>query len=492
MNKQPTNTDKTIKGMSSQTLVTIVLGVVEIVSFSIMSRLLTNQDFGYYAAILAVVVVFQSFAESGVGSAIIQKKELDQHYIDSSFSMNLIIGIIVSSALFLSAGIVAEVVADSTMTTPLRIISLTLLCNCLTSVNISLLQRNLQLLKIGVIHIIALTITTIVAIVLAAKGYGYYAILTKGVLTSVLTLLLSFFVVKPKYHFTFDLSAYKQIFGFGGWLTAASIFRNIASQVDRLLMSSLFSVQTLGLYTRPKEFINTIAGKCNTIFDTVLFPVLSTLQDNPDSLQRSYRKSCYSLNLFAMVLATMLFCNSELLIRIFFGEKWMNVNTLFRIFSFYPVLLINGRMGDIFLRSLALTKQQFFFRVGQFIFAIVFILVGHFGGVVAVAIAVLTSYACITAIKISYVIKQMKLPRRMVITTMIESYRFVLYILPVFVLCHLLLPNNWTGNIIQAIVISSIMVLLFIVFPNMVGKQYKEVGYSLLINIVKTKILKKK
>lgn len=492
MAENQSNTKKVVKGLSTQTIITITLGVLEIVSFSIMSRLLTNQDFGYYAAILAVVVVFQSFAESGVGSAIIQKKELNQHYIDSSFSMNLIIGIIVSSALFLSAGIVAKVVADSTMTTPLRIISITLLCNCLTSVNISLLQRDLHFFKIGVIHIIALTITTIVAIVLAAKGFGYYAILTKGVLTSVLTLLLSLFVVKQKYHFTFDLSTYKQIFGFGGWLTAASIFRNIASQVDRLLMSSLFSVQTLGLYTRPKEFINTIAGKCNTIFDTVLFPVLSTLQDNPESLQRSYRKSCYSLNLFAMILAIMLFCNSELLIRIFLGEKWMNVNTLFRVFSFYPVLLINGRMGDIFLRSLALTKQQFFFRVGQLIFAVVFILVGHFWGVVAVAVAVLISYACITTIKISYVIKKMRLPTKMVIMTMIDSYRFVLFIIPVFVFCHLFLPNTWTGNIIQAIVITSIMALLFIVFPNLVGRQYKEVGYSLLNNIVKTKILKKR
>ena len=486
------NTNKVVKGLSTQTIITITLGVLEIVSFSIMSRLLTNQDFGYYAAILAVVTVFQSFAESGVGSAIIQRKELNQHYIDSSFSMNLIIGIIVSLALFLSAGIVAGAVADKTMTVPLRIISITLLCNCLTSVNISLLQRELHFLKIGIINITSLTITTIVAIILAAKGFGYYAILTKGVLTSVLTLFLSFFFAKQKYHFTFDLSTYKQIFGFGGWLTAASIFRNISSQVDRLLMSSLFSVETLGLYTRPKEFINTVAGKCNTIFDTVLFPVLSTLQDNPDSLQRSYKKACYSLNLFAMVLAVMFFCNSELLIRFFFGEKWMNVNTLFRVLSFYPVLLINGRMGDIFLRSLAMTKQQFFFRVGQLVFAVVFILVGHYFGVVAVAISVMTSYACITAIKISYVTKKMKLPKRLVIMTMIESYRFILYIIPFYLLCHFVLPNTWTGNIIQAVISSSIMALLFFVFPNLVGKQYKEVGYSLLINTIKTKILKKK
>lgn len=491
MANKTSNTNKVVKGLSTQTIITISLGILEIVSFSIMSRLLTNQDFGYYAAILAVVVVFQSFAESGVGSAIIQRKELDQHYVDCSFSMNLIIGLLVSSTLFFSAGIVAGVVADSTMTVPLRIISITLLCNCLTSVNISILQRELKFLKIGIINITSLSITSIIAIILAAKGFGYYAILTKGVLTSVLTLVLSFYVTKHNYHFVYDLLIYKQIFGFGGWLTAAAIFRNISSQVDRLLMSSLFSVQTLGLYTRPKEFINTISGKCNTIFDTVLFPVLSSLQDNQESLKRSFKKSCYSLNLFAMIMAFIFFCNSELLIRIFFGEKWMNVNILFKVLSLYPVLLINGRMGDIFLRSLALTKQQFFFRVGQLLFAVIFILFGYKFGVVAVAISVMASYACITFIKISYVINKMHLPRILVVRTMFDSYRFLQFMIPFYLFFYFFLPNTWSGSVILSIIMTSIMVTLFFVFPSFVGKQYKEVGYSLLLSIIRSKISRK-
>ena len=61
-----TNTRKVIKGVSSQTIVTIVLGIVEIVSFSIMSRLLSQKDFGYYVAIVAVATIFQSLADNGV------------------------------------------------------------------------------------------------------------------------------------------------------------------------------------------------------------------------------------------------------------------------------------------------------------------------------------------------------------------------------------------------------------------------------------------
>lgn len=483
-----TNTDKVLKGVSTQTLITAILGILEIVSFSIMSRLLTEKDFGYYAAMLAIVTVFKSFAETGIGASIVQRKNLDKYYMNNAFSMNLLFGIIISFTLFLSSDFLSEYVADETMAMPLRIISITLLCNCLSSVNISLLQRNLQFVKIGIVNITSLVTTTLVAIVLALKGYGYYAILARAVLESFLILFLSYLMVNMKYKFVWDIQMYRQIFGFGGWLMASAVFRNLAAQIDRLLMTSLFSIQTLGLYTRPKEFISSLAGKTNTIFDTVLFPVLSTLQDKKQQLQRSFNSACYFLNIMGMLMSVVLFCNGELIIRIFLGEKWLHVLPLFSVLSFYPVLLINGRMGDIFLRAMAKTKQQFLFRVGQLVFAVAFILIGYRWGIIALAISVMASYASITCLKIGYVIGKMGISYSMIGITILHSYRFVLFILPVYVVCCVACPHNWTGNIIQAVVLLLSLFVLFLLFPSFVGKHYKNGGYFIVKNFIKSKL----
>ena len=67
---EQSNKQIVIKGISSQTLVTIVNGLVEIFSFSVMSRLLTKEDFGYYAVLVSVTTVFSSLSETGIGSAI--------------------------------------------------------------------------------------------------------------------------------------------------------------------------------------------------------------------------------------------------------------------------------------------------------------------------------------------------------------------------------------------------------------------------------------
>ena len=92
MSTKKSNSQKIIKGISSQTIVTIVLGVVEIVSFSIMSRLLTKSDFGYYAAVTAIVAIFACFSDAGFGSAIIQRKDITKRFIDNAFTLSLIFG----------------------------------------------------------------------------------------------------------------------------------------------------------------------------------------------------------------------------------------------------------------------------------------------------------------------------------------------------------------------------------------------------------------
>ena len=85
---------KVYKGISSQTIITIVMGVLEISVFAIMSRLLSQEDFGYYAVILAVVGVFHCFTEAGLGSAVIQKQNASKEYISTALGLSAILGVL--------------------------------------------------------------------------------------------------------------------------------------------------------------------------------------------------------------------------------------------------------------------------------------------------------------------------------------------------------------------------------------------------------------
>ena len=490
MEQQESNAHKVIKGASSQTVVTIVQALVEIISFSIMSRLLTETDFGYYAAMTAIAVVFSALSETGIGSAVIQRKDLDENYVNNAFTLSFLVGLVLTGLLCLFSGILAKSVADVSMQIPLMIYSTTIFLGCYSSVDFSILQRELRLYQLGLTRIIPQVVSTIIAIIMAIKNYGYYSILAKTVLAALLTSVMARILVKTKYHFALDKSTIGQIFNFSGWLMFSSLFRKVSDQIDRLLMTSLFSLNTLGLYSRPKDFITEISDKCGSIYDTVLFPVLSGVQDDKERMKSAYEYSLYFLNLLAMIVMLILLFNSELVIRVFFGEKWMHVNTLFIILSFSVIGFFNGRTSDIYLRSLGMTKQQFYFRIAQFVITTAFIVLGSRFGINAVAVAFILSYMLIVVAKMIIISRHIGLSFGLSVSYTFSAYKLLLLLIPLYIVLQCFLPNVLWGNIVKCSIFVIVMVLCFFVFPSTVGSYYKSNGYNNLMAFIRTKILK--
>lgn len=487
MNKR-SNTQKAIKGMSSQALVTLVLGIVEILSFSIMSRLLSQEDFGYYAAITAVTTIFTSFSETGMGAAIIQRKDPNARFINNAFTISLIAASAISVLLVILSYPIAYGIADVSMAKPLMVMSIPLFCHCLSSVQCSIIKKRLEFFSLGIIHLVALLISSGVAIYLAYIGYGYYAIISKAVLSGLLTLLLSHIVAKTKFRLELDLQTFKQIFKFSGWLTVSVIFRNVAHQMDRLLMSRLLSVSELGAYNRPKEFINQISTKLNGIFDTALFPVLSDIQDNIQAVRRAYLQSFYFMNIFALVLSTGFIFNSELLIRIFLGDKWLNVLITMQILSCALIFNIDGRLADCYLRSMGWTKQQFYFRIFEVCCKIIGVTIGACFGINGVALAVVLVNLITIWTKNIYITKRIGISINESFKTIIKSWKVGLIIIPTMLLANYFMPHTFVYNTLILVIFILVTFLCFICFPSFVGQQYKNHAYSKVIKIIKKKM----
>lgn len=482
------NTQKTVHGITSQTMVTFVLGVFEIVSFAIMSRLLTEEDFGYYAAISAITAVFATFSDTGIGSAIIQQKKLESSYLNNAFTLSFLFGSVVSVIMLIMAGVLANTVIGNNMRAPLMLMAITLFFNSLTSVNISIMYRKLQFLQVGLITLTSLVVTTVIAIALAYNGYGFYAILTKAILGSVLTYILSFIFCRTKYHLAFDIDEYKKIFKFSGWLMASGLFRNLAHQVDRLMMPRLLSVSALGAYNRPKEFIEQISIKLNGIFDTALFPVLSGIQDDKQKLGSAFRRSMFYLNVFAMVLTLVFIFNSELIIRIFFGDEWLHMKIVTMILACTLVFNIDGRLADCYLRSLAMTKEQFFFRIFETLLKILGLCIGYRWGIVGIAGAITITNSIAKLIKISYISFKVNISVRETLKIILGSWKFTLAVVPICLFAYYFLPAGLIGNIMLAMVFTISLVVVFTLFPNMIGDMYAQTIYPQILSRIKNKL----
>ena len=160
--------DKVFKGMRSQSIVTILLGVVSLVYFSIMSRLLGQEEFGYLAIITAVTTILSEISNAGLGSAVIQHKDITHGYVQTAFTLSVSVGMFFMVFLFLCAGWLSSLlVQNDVLVTPFRIMSLTLLGYNINSVLRATYMRQLQFMRYGLQELMALTLSSIIGVVMA-------------------------------------------------------------------------------------------------------------------------------------------------------------------------------------------------------------------------------------------------------------------------------------------------------------------------------------
>lgn len=471
-------TGKVLRGVSTQTIVTFSYGALEVLVFSIMSRLLTKSDFGYYACITALVNVFKCFSDAGLGAAVIQKKDFSDNYLSTAFSLSLIMGISLTIILFVSAPFLANLVADSTITIPLRIMSIILLLNSFISIGNAVLTKRLDFKRIGIIKLASYSLASAVAIIMAIKGMGLYSIVSQHIITSFLCAVLLFTTSIKLPKLKIIKEEVQGIVSFGGWFTGSVVMNSISQEVDKFLLPKLLSVQALGSYSRPAGFVTNITSQVNSIFDTVLFPVLSEIQDDINVIKNVFLRSVSLLNVFSFFLAGVFCFNADLIVRIFFGEQWMDLVPILQIISASVIFNIDGRLVDCFFRSMGLVKLGFEIRVGAFLITLFATIVGTRFGIFGVACSLVCSNILVICLKVYILSKKISMPILSVLANFTRSF---IPSIPVVILGFLFLflcPSSIFSDICFALAFSVIILSEMLFFPKILGEEYYNSIYS--------------
>lgn len=489
MSEKTGNFDKTIKGVSSQTIVTAVMAILELTAFAIMSRLLTKSEFGYYAVIMSITMVFRSFAEAGIGASVIQRKNADHVFVNTAYSLSVILGIVATSIVIIFSGWLSDAISDRTIHIPLILISLTILPYSLNSVYKGLFMKGLHFMRLGVFQAIAFTMAQIVAITLAIMEYGLYAIVVGNILNIILQNAILRYFSDYKPHFFISKDKLKDIVSYGGWLTLSRLTGTIYAQIDKLLMSKWFSVVELGSFFRTRSFIDTVDSQIGSIFDVTLFPILSSIQDNNKAIQNAYEKSMYiGCTLYSLLFVTFFF-HAKLIIFCVLGPQWLDQILLFRILALSMLFYAFSRMADCFIRSLAFVRFGFFIKLTSCILLVpsIYLLKGN--GVLGVAVAVVLVNLLMSIVKTYFICYKTRISFFHII---FNALRGSLCTIPLIImgLVFMLFFNDTIPYIIGFCMIYILaVVLIFGLFPGLVGNTYRDQVFPTIRNFVLSRLL---
>jgi O-antigen/teichoic acid export membrane protein len=300
---------------------------------AILARLLTPNDFG----LIAMVTVFSSFvaifSNFGLSSAIVQKKEVNEGTLSSTFWINVGLGALLTIAFAASAPLIAAFFAEPRLTPLVVFISTTFFISSFGQVQSALLTKRLNFKALAVISIAATGVSGVIAIALAFAGYGVWSLAWLTVLSAFVTVILTCVYTRWVPHFLLGLQRVKGLLGFGANLTGFSFVNYFARNADNLLIGKFLGAAPLGFYNLAYNLLLFPLNNVSNVIGNVMFPALSIIQHDKQMVREAYITANRYIAAVSFPLMTWLLVIAPQLVRVVFGPKWVSAIVLVQILA---------------------------------------------------------------------------------------------------------------------------------------------------------------
>ena len=334
-------------------------GVAFVVSI-ILARLLDPDVYGTIALVTVFTTILNVFVDSGLGSALIQKKDADDLDFSSVFYFNLFICCALYLIMYIASPIIANFYRDPSLTPIIRVLSLTLVISGVKNIQHAYVAKTMQFKRFFFATIGGTVGAAIIGIYLAYKGYGVWALVAQQVFNTAVDTVILWITVKWRPKKVFSWKRLKELLSYGWRLLVSALLDTGYNKLRQLIIGRMYTKTDLAFYNRGENFPHLIIDNVNTSINSVLFPTMSQMQDDKSRLKDVTRRSIKtSTYIMAPLMMGMAFC-AEQIVRLLLTDKWIECVPYMRIFCiafmFQPIHTANlnaikamGR-SDIYLK----------------------------------------------------------------------------------------------------------------------------------------------
>lgn len=326
----------------------------------VLARLLLPEDYGTVVLITVFITILQVFVDSGLGNALIQKKDADNLDFSTVFFTNIIFCSILYLGLFFSAPLISVFYNRPEMTSYIRVLGITLLISGIKNVQQAYVSRNMLFRKFFFATLGGTVTAAVVSITMAYHGWGVWSLIAQQLINLAIDTIILWITVKWRPRKQFSFERLKGLFSYGWKLLVSALLDTAYNDLRQLIIGKMYSSSDLAYYNQGEKFPQLVISNINTSIDSVLLPSMSAEQDNRSRVRTMTRRAIKTSVYIMAPLMMGLFFSSEPLVRLVLTDKWLPCIPFLRIFCitymFYPIHTANlnaikamGR-SDLFLK----------------------------------------------------------------------------------------------------------------------------------------------
>lgn len=325
----------------------------------VLARLLSPKEYGLIGICIIFNTILNGIVDSGFGNAVIRKKEATDKDYSTMFITNLCVSVFLYIVLFACSPLIAGFFERPELVALIRVTGSVLIINALCIVQITYVTKTINFKIKTKASLVASLTSGVVGIAMAIAGCGVWSLAAQLVVKQLVDAICLWLFTKWRPMLYFSRNSFSYLWGFGWKMMLSGLLDNAWKEIYQIIVGKCYSAETLGQYTRSKEYARIFSANFTMIVQRVSYPVLAEIQDDKTRLISAYRKiikltmcvTCCCLIPMAAVAEPMIYC--------LIGPKWHEAATYLPFIcvtlSLYPLHAINLNMlkvqgrSDIFL-----------------------------------------------------------------------------------------------------------------------------------------------
>lgn len=299
----------------------------------ILARLLTPEDYGLVALILVFTSIASTFVQGGFNTALIQKKDVTGTDYVSVLGFSFLVAAALYAALFFAAPAIARFYRMELIVPTLRVLALMLFPAAVNSVQVAHVTRDLRFKILGVCNVAAMLLAAVVGIAMAHFGFGAWALVAQQLVnqTAICVILLAATRWCPKGRFSGE--SVRRLIPFGSRVLGQNLLVQIFMNLRSLIIGRMYTSADLGYFNRGKSFPQAIMESVNGTVQTVLLPLYSREQEDPNRVLNMVRTTIRVTSFLIFPVVIGMACVAEPMVRLLLTEKWLPCVPFLQIFA---------------------------------------------------------------------------------------------------------------------------------------------------------------
>jgi PST family polysaccharide transporter len=324
--------------------------VLRAVSTVVLARLLTPAEFGVVTMVTTFSLLLASFGLNGFTEAIIQFEKMDHYTASNLFWLNSGAGLILAAALAAAGPLLARFYRNPLVANVAAVLSLGIFVAAVGTIHSALLKRAMRFTVISAVDGVALVAYTVVSIMLALRGWRYWALVAGIVASQLSTTIGVWWLCQwiPSSPRRTDQTGAVVRFAakvYGQFSLLYSI-----QNIDNLLVGWRFNAVALGFYKRAYDLFALTAAQLTTPLNNVALAALSRLNQDHRRFRQDLARSVGMIAFAGMAMSADLTLVGRDVVKLVLGPKWSESGEIFEVFGpGIGVMLLYGPVGWIHL-----------------------------------------------------------------------------------------------------------------------------------------------